>query len=162
MLYIFDADGTLRRTIGHNSRPPLTDEEWELMPGVQHKLGEVGVGRQNHFAVASNQSVVGRGYISLTAAHKLLMSMAVAATGLIHPSNHIRLCPHTSNDGCACRKPEPGMLIDLMKEFDVPPGEVLFVGNAITDCLAAINAGCQFMWAKDFFEQKEKMGVYDE
>lgn len=50
------------------------------------------------------------------------------------------------------RKPAPGMLHHLMKIHNATPARTLFVGDRPEDQEAARAAGCQFQWAKDFFE----------
>ena len=70
-LYIFDADGTLRRTTVEGLPCPNRPGEWELIPGVRGRLAEIDWGRAR-FGVASNQGGVGLGYLSLAAARGLL------------------------------------------------------------------------------------------
>jgi len=49
------------------------------------------------------------------------------------------------------RKPEPAMLLELMEQFGVAPGETCFVGDAATDELAARAAHVRFFYAADYF-----------
>ena len=49
------------------------------------------------------------------------------------------------------RKPAPGMLDWLIKLWGYQPQQVLMVGDWNEDSTAAVNAGCQFMWANGFF-----------
>ena len=55
----------------------------------------------------------------------------------------IRYCPHGPDEGCRCRKPAPGMILDVCRWLSISPANVLFVGDRRTDLLAARNAGCQ-------------------
>ena len=60
-LYIFDADGTLRRTTVEGLPCPNKPGDWELMPGVRGRLAEIAraaSGGGVHFGVASNQGGV--------------------------------------------------------------------------------------------------------
>ena len=50
------------------------------------------------------------------------------------------------------KKPSPYMLNAVMCEAQACPESTLFVGDQDTDKQAAKNAGCDFMWASDFFE----------
>src|SRR3954469_23765035 len=82
-LIIFDADGTLRRTTVEGLPCPNRPGEWELIPGVRERLGEIDWGAGGaRFGVASNQGGVGVGYLSLTAARRLLEEMVVEAFGV--------------------------------------------------------------------------------
>ncbi len=51
------------------------------------------------------------------------------------------------------RKPAPGMLWQAMRDTGYTPAETLFIGDRPEDRDAALNAGCAFQWARDFFER---------
>lgn len=151
-LVIFDADGTLRRTTVPGQPCPHAKGEWELLPGVRECLthvdwngGAVAVG------VASNQDHVGYGLLDHHLAYELLRDMIDAATNGAVRDPEIRFCPHRLDISCACRKPAPGMLLDIMRARHVAPAETLFVGDARVDEQAARVAGVQFAWAHEFF-----------
>ena len=151
-LYIFDADGTLRRTTVPGLPCPNAPGEWELIPGVKERLARVRWGAGGaRFGVATNQGGVGLGYLTLKRAHALLVEMVVQAFGVWPPTGSIEICPHAPHLGCHCRKPEPLMLQRLMRRFGVPNHETLFVGDMDRDEEAARRAGARFMWADEFF-----------
>jgi D-glycero-D-manno-heptose 1,7-bisphosphate phosphatase len=152
-LYIFDADGTLRRTTVEGLPCPNRPGEWELIPGVRERLAEIDWGR-SRFGVASNQGGVGLGYLSLAAARGLLEEMVVEAFGVREPPpGSVELCPHAPHLGCPCRKPRPLMLQRLMRRFGAEPRETLFVGDMDKDEGAALAAGTRFTWAHEFFNR---------
>jgi D-glycero-D-manno-heptose 1,7-bisphosphate phosphatase len=53
------------------------------------------------------------------------------------------VCPHDDDDGCGCRKPKPGMLIDLAKRWHVSLSESFVVGDSWKDIEAGRRAGCR-------------------
>jgi len=154
-LIIFDADGTLRRTTVEGQPCPNKDGEWELMPGVKERLAEFDWGSpadgKTACGIVSNQAGVALGYLAAEMAGRLLYKMFVKAFGFNPYPGDILMCIHAPDEGCRCRKPAPGLLEDLMDMYGVQPQETLFVGDMDSDCEAATNAGCRFMWAKDFF-----------
>jgi len=151
-LYIFDADGTLRRTTVPGLPCPNAPGQWELIPGVRERLARIEWGEGGaHFGVATNQGGVGVGYLTLRRARSLLVEMVLEAFCLWPPPGSIEICPHAPHAGCPCRKPEPLMLRRLMRRFGVNAEETLFVGDMDRDAEAAGRAGTRFMWAKDFF-----------
>lgn len=152
-LYVFDADGTLRLTTVQGQFFPIHPGEWKLRPGVVQKLATIDWGHVG-FGVASNQSGVGRGLLSGRMATVMLANMAREATGRPWPADVLLHCPHLPTESCACRKPQPGMLVQLMRRYEVPPERTLFVGNADTDRLAAQRVGCTFAWENDFFPRE--------
>ena len=150
-LYIFDADGTLRRTTVPGQLCPNRAGEWELIPGVRQRLGEIDWTRAR-FGIASNQGGVGLGYLSYATARALLEEMVREAFALEDvPAGAVELCAHAPYLKCACRKPNPGMLLRLMRRFGVRPDETLYVGDMEKDAEAASAAGVSFSWAADFF-----------
>jgi D-glycero-D-manno-heptose 1,7-bisphosphate phosphatase len=152
-LYIFDADGTLRRTRVPGQDCPNRPGEWELIPGVRERLAQFNwAPGASSFGVASNQGGVGLGYLTREMACQLLEEMAREAFGVGSvPPGAIEICPHAPRAGCPCRKPKPEMLRRLMRRFEAAPGETLFVGDMDRDREAARRAGTQFMWAHEFF-----------
>lgn len=151
-LYVFDADGTLRRTTVPGLPCPNRAGDWELIPGVRERLALIEWGEGGaRFGVATNQGGVGLGYMTLRAARELVEEMVVAAFGVSAPPGSIEICPHAPHWGCSCRKPEPGMLLRLMRRFRAEPGETLYVGDMDKDEGAARAAGTRFMWAHEFF-----------
>lgn len=151
-LVIFDADDTLRRTTIPGQPCPHGDDEWELLPGVRDRLTTIDwCARGIRVAVASNQDHVGYGLIDAAAAHRLLRAAIDAATDCTAPDPEIRFCPHRLEEPCECRKPAPGMLLDLMRQLEVPPSATLFVGDSPSDSEAARRAGVRFSWASEFF-----------
>ncbi|HEV2129452.1 MAG TPA: HAD-IA family hydrolase [Longimicrobiaceae bacterium] len=67
------------------------------------------------------------------------------AIGEVPPQSCICLCPHTPEDGCDCRKPAPGMLLDIMRHFGIAGDETLSIGDTENDCEAARRAGVRFV-----------------
>jgi D-glycero-D-manno-heptose 1,7-bisphosphate phosphatase len=156
-LIIFDADGTLRRCTVPGQVCPNADDQWELLPGVKEKLfsirwGAPGRGRVA-FSIASNQAGISKGYLTVDTAYRLLADTATAAVGFRPIEGSIRFCPHGKGEGCACRKPGALMLEQLMEFWGVEPEQTLFVGDMDSDRQAAENAGCEFKWAREFFDK---------
>ncbi|HET9465435.1 MAG TPA: HAD-IIIA family hydrolase [Gemmatimonadales bacterium] len=152
-LVVFDADDTLRETTVPGKPCPHGPGEWVLRPGVREALREVRWGLPDgpRVGLASNQDQVAYGFLSLDMARRLLRDLAIAATGSAPDEAALQLCPHAADQRCACRKPEPGMLLDIMEHYSVGPHETIFVGNAGVDRDAAARAGVTFMWAADLF-----------
>lgn len=152
-LYIFDADGTLRRTTVEGLPCPNGPGDWELIPGVKERLAEIDWGPKGaRFGIATNQGGVGVGYLSYATARSLLVEMVRAAFGVEHvPPGVIEICPHAPYLKCPCRKPNPEMLLRLMRRFRAREDETLYVGDMERDEEAARRAGVQFVWASDFF-----------
>lgn len=158
-LILFDADGTLRRCTIEGQPCPNASGEWELLPKVREQLSVFDWGSphagQVAFGIVSNQAGVGLGYMTEEVAYRLLQDLVEAAFGIYPSTTCIDMCPHRPDEDCRCRKPKPAMLFVHMAKWEVRPSETLYVGDMDSDCQAAEAAGCDFMWAKDFFGWKE-------
>lgn len=151
-LIIFDADGTLRRCTVDGQPCPNAAGQWELMPNVKETMAKFDYGPDGILiGIASNQAGVSLGYLTEHAAYQLLKDLFVEVTGRWPIQGLLQVCPHPVNGGCACRKPEPGMLLKIMQVAGVPSNHTFYVGDMDSDEQAARNAGVDFQWAKDFF-----------
>ncbi|MDR3710281.1 MAG: HAD family hydrolase [Capsulimonadaceae bacterium] len=55
--------------------------------------------------------------------------------------DEINYCVHSRHDGCACRKPRPGMILDSLARHGMDAALTVFVGDSGTDIEAAAAAG---------------------
>lgn len=63
-----------------------------------------------------------------------------------------RICMHEREAGCACRKPRPGLLLELLETYRLNPAACVLVGDDPVDRQAADAAGFgAFQWAWEFF-----------
>jgi D-glycero-D-manno-heptose 1,7-bisphosphate phosphatase len=133
-----DRDGVINRAVIRNGKAyaPARLEDFQLLPGVPdavRALHEAGY----RLVVATNQPDVGAGLIAredVEAMHQRLRETL--------PIDDIRVCYHTEADGCACRKPKPGMLTDAAREWGIDLAESVMVGDRWRDVDAGRNAGC--------------------
>jgi D-glycero-D-manno-heptose 1,7-bisphosphate phosphatase len=160
MLYIFDKDGTLVGGMGN--RPANTPDEQKILPGVAEKISELR--EQGHkIAIVSNQGGVAWGFISYEQAIELMRDCERKIGGADaadfapwdsrakgKPNAHPRFSNEPELES-EMRKPAPGMIINIMGDLGFSPDETIMVGDMESDQQAATNAGCSFVWAKDFF-----------
>ena len=119
-------------------------EEMELLPGVLPALGRLAR-LPAPICVISNQSAIGRGIVTeqvVTEMHERLRDTIAAHGGRI---DAFFVCPHRPEDGCHCRKPKPGLLLQAADRYDVDLAHCVFIGDSSTDFLAAESAGCPFI-----------------
>ena len=95
--------------------------------------------------VATNQSGIGRGlfdFSTLNAIHDKMHRQLAGVGGRI---DAIFYCPHTADSACACRKPMPGMLLEIGQRFGVDLTGVPCIGDSLRDLNAAAAVGGQPM-----------------
>lgn len=156
-LVIFDADGTLRRTLVEGQPCPHAAHEWDLLEGVRACVSSLPRGLK--LGVASNQDHVGYGLVGYRTAHALLVAALESAAVRPVDEGAVRLCPHRLEEPCDCRKPSPGLLLQIMDHCRVPPRATLFVGNEGSDALAAQRAGVAFLWIQELLAAQAR-GVH--
>ncbi|WP_064093869.1 D-glycero-alpha-D-manno-heptose-1,7-bisphosphate 7-phosphatase [Rossellomorea aquimaris] len=91
--------------------------------------------------VVTNQGGVGLGYLSidqLQSIHDYMVDEIKSSGGNIHD---ISCCIHKPHEGCACRKPEPGMLLELAQKYDIDLSSSYMIGDRETDIEAGSRAG---------------------
>ena len=138
-LVILGRDGILNEfREGHVTEP----EEWLPVEGALEAVARINHAGW-HVVVATNQSGIGRGMIDMSAVnavHARMMQMLQTQGGRI---DAVFFCPHTPEDQCDCRKPKPGMLLDVLHRYGLGAHEVPVVGDTLRDLQAANNAGCE-------------------
>lgn len=154
-LYIFDKDGTLAKSVvekNGKSHAPNRLEDQAYFEDVRLKCAELKAAGHT-LAVASNQGGVAFGIFPADEA-ELLVSSAAAYIGaaayrvcFYHPKGSV--FPY--DDDSYCRKPNPGMLLELMEELHFTSENTTMVGDWESDKQAADAAGCDFRWAHEFF-----------
>jgi len=140
-LIVLDRDGV----INHDSEDSIKiPDEWQPIAGSLEAIS-----RLNHngytVAIATNQSGLAKGYFDvevLMEMHKKMDKMLARVGGRI---DAVFYCPHDANDGCDCRKPKPGMLLDIGQRFNIPLKEVTFIGDSISDINTAKHAHAKAM-----------------
>jgi D-glycero-D-manno-heptose 1,7-bisphosphate phosphatase len=138
-LVILDRDGVINYDSASFIRRP---EEWKPLPGSLEaiaRLAQAGF----HVVVATNQSGIGRGLFemaTLNAIHARMHREVSLAGGRI---DAIFFCPHAAEAGCECRKPKPGLLLEIARRFNTSLRDVPCVGDSLRDLQAAAAAGAQ-------------------
>jgi D-glycero-D-manno-heptose 1,7-bisphosphate phosphatase len=87
--------------------------------------------------VVTNQPDVGNGLTprsEVDAMHELMMREL--------PLDAVKACFHRQADGCACRKPKPGMILTAASELDIDLARSFMVGDRSSDVAAGRAAGC--------------------
>jgi len=139
----FDRDGVLNIDHGYVG----TRERFEWMPGALEAIRYVTEARW-HVFVVTNQSGVARGHYDEAAVRQLLDWMADEARRAGGTIDDVRYCPfheaavvdayQRSSDW---RKPEPGMVLDLIRTWELDPKRCVMIGDQPTDMAAASAAG---------------------
>src|SRR5574337_550249 len=132
-LVILDRDGVINYDSDAYIKSPA---EWVPIPG---SLAAIARLHRAGFAVtvATNQAGVARGLFDLAmldAIHRRMQTAVAQAGGSLAG---IFYCPHGPEDGCDCRKPQPGLLKTISEQLHVDLRGVPVIGDSLRDIEAA-------------------------
>jgi len=117
-------------------------QEFRFLPGVKNSLlalSQLGL----PLIVVTNQAIVSRGVVPASVIddiHQRMMAEVTTCGGRI---DRVIYCPHRPEDNCSCRKPKPGMLLQVAQEMNLDLPRSYFIGDAATDLMAARQVGCR-------------------
>ena len=136
----FDRDGCLNDDIGFLHEWP----KFRWLPGAVEAVHAVNQAGFRAFVV-TNQSGIARGLYSAAHVDEIHANMSRELAQHGAWIDAYRFCPHHPEHGerlvCNCRKPAPGMLIDLVQAWGIDTGRAFIVGDRTTDVEAGHSAG---------------------
>jgi D-glycero-D-manno-heptose 1,7-bisphosphate phosphatase len=71
----------------------------------------------------------------------------------------VLVCPHDDADGCPCRKPQPGLLLDAASRWNVGLGGSVMVGDRWRDVEAGRRAGCSTVLVRRDYDERAATGA---
>lgn len=137
-LVILDRDGVINSDSDQYIRTPA---EWEALPGsleAMARLHQAG----HRIAIATNQSGLARGLFDLETLNRIHNKMFTRLREVGGQIDLLMFCPHADDDA-PCRKPNPGMLIEIGERLATDPAHTIVVGDALRDVVAARAVGAR-------------------
>lgn len=144
MLIILDRDGVVNHDSDQYIKSP---NEWIAIEGSLEAIADL-TSAGHLVVIATNQSGLARGYYTLEILeqiHEKLRAQLASKGGRIE---RIYYCPHHPNDNCACRKPKPGLLLQIKRDYPHLFADAIFVGDSVSDIQAAKQMGIQAVLVK--------------
>lgn len=132
-----DRDGVLNRAIVRDGRPyaPRTLQDFAILPEAPEAVARLK--RAGYLTIiVTNQKDVGAGLVAMEVVESMHRVLRAAM-----PIDDIRVC--TCVDECPCYKPNPGMLVDAAKDWNVDLSTSVMIGDRWRDVGAGRNAGCR-------------------
>jgi histidinol-phosphate phosphatase family protein len=131
---LFDRDDTLIVDVPYLADPAGV----RPVPGaveLVHALRASGI----PVGVVSNQSGVAKGLISTDR----LAAVNARVEAVFGPFDTWQVCVHDDGDGCACRKPAPGLVLRAADALGVAVADCVVIGDTGADVDAALTAGAR-------------------
>jgi histidinol-phosphate phosphatase family protein len=129
---LLDRDGTLVEDVAYNGDPDRVVAVAGAR-GALDRLRAAGV----RLAVISNQSGIARGLITA----EQVEAVNRRVEHLVGPIDVWLYCPHGPDDGCDCRKPAPGLVVQAAAALGLDTADCAVVGDIGSDVDAAGAAG---------------------
>jgi D-glycero-D-manno-heptose 1,7-bisphosphate phosphatase len=145
-----DRDGVLNAAVVRDGvpRPPGDLDEVEVLPGVEeacNRLRRAGF----ELVVVTNQPDIARGTQTEEAVRRINDALLMTL-----PLDEVVVCPHDDADGCACRKPKPGMLVDAAQRRGIDLNASFMVGDRWRDVEAGLRAGCRTVFVDCGYDER--------
>lgn len=143
-LALFDRDGTINVDTGHL----YEIDKLEFIPSTVEIMRGYSEDPDCKIAVVTNQAGIAKGLYTEADMRKLHHYIDCELDKLGVRVDAWYFCPHHPDytGVCECRKPEPGMLLAAMHDFDASPSHCVMYGDKATDEAAAKAAGIGFRW----------------
>jgi D-glycero-D-manno-heptose 1,7-bisphosphate phosphatase len=157
---IVDRDGVLNRE-DTDGGWVCSAEEWRWESGALAGLQlftEAGV----RISVVTNQSCIGRGLASpevVATVHDHMRREAEACGARIEA---VFVCPHAPEDGCDCRKPQPGLVRQAVESSGLSRTQTVLVGDARRDLEAGLRCGVKVVLVRTGKGTATEESLHDE
>ena len=145
-LVVLDRDGLINVDFGYVH----TRKDFQFMPGI-FELCSLFSKHGMTMVVATNQSGIARNFYTEKEFDELSEWMVAEFRNQGIEISKVYRCPHlpldvqtdlsSTSSGCFCRKPQPGMLLEALREFKKEARQSIIFGDKETDMLAGLNAG---------------------
>ena len=132
-MVILDRDGVINHLLEDDV---TTVDGWDPIPGsieAINRLKKAGY----LVTIASNHSGIASGHYSEEALQAMHAKMQRLLTARGASVDGIFYCPHGPRANCICRKPKPGLLFQIAREFSIDLSQTPLVGDNISDIQAA-------------------------
>lgn len=132
-LIILDRDGVINKDSDDYIK---NVDEFIPLPGSLEAIARLNQAGYR-VAVATNQSGIARGYYDLETLNAMHDKLRRLLNNLGGSIEMIAFCPHGPDDNCTCRKPKPGMYIEIANRMEFYLKDVPVIGDSLRDLQAA-------------------------
>lgn len=136
---ILDRDGVINQDSDTFIKNP---DEWIPIPGSLEAIARLSQAGYS-VVVATNQSGLARGLFNRDTLEAVHRKMETALQRLGGRLDGIYYCPHGPDDDCSCRKPKPGLLLQIAQDLHIELAHTVVIGDSLRDLQAAIAVGAE-------------------
>lgn len=115
-------------------------QEFCFLPGACEAIARL-TQAGHRIVVCTNQAGIASGHLTVPIVEDIHQRMRAAVEQAGGSIAGVYYCAHGKYDGCACRKPRPGLLLQACDDLQLDRRDVVFIGDGITDIQAGFAAG---------------------
>lgn len=133
-----DRDGVINENLRHDYVKSW--QEFRFLPGSLEAIAALTTAG-HRLVVCTNQAGIAHGSLTrevLEDIHGRMLAQVAASGGRIEK---VYYCAHGKDEGCGCRKPQPGLLLRARDELGLDMTGAVFIGDSMTDVRAGQAAG---------------------
>jgi len=146
-----DRDGVINAAIVRDGKPytPGSVTETVLVENVETSLARL---KERGFLliVVTNQPDVRRGTMSSEKVDEIHRFLAA-----ILPLDDFFACYHDDEDRCTCRKPQPGLLLEAARKYQIEVARSYLIGDRWRDIGAGHAAGCRTIFIDHGYNERD-------
>jgi len=136
-----DRDGVINRKASTEDDYVTHWEKMTILPGVTQAIAHLNYAGFK-VIVVTNQRCVSKGMITTAELDRIHQQMCDYLAGAGAKIDAVYYCPHALEPPCACRKPEPGMLLEAARAHDIDLSASWMIGDSDKDVEAGKRVGC--------------------
>ncbi len=164
-LVILDRDGVINQDSDKFIKSP---EEWIPIVGSLKAISDLNK-HGYKVVVVTNQSGLARGLFDINTLNRIHQKMHQKLAEFGGKIEDVIFCPHGPEEGCQCRKPSPGMLLEIASRLKIALKNIPVVGDSLRDLQAGIAVDARPILVKTGKGQKtmndprlaEDISIYD-
>jgi D-glycero-D-manno-heptose 1,7-bisphosphate phosphatase len=152
-----DRDGVINEAVVRDGKPypPDSADEVEITAGAAEALGRLkALGLP--LIVVTNQPDVARGKQTREAVEAIHRRLGEAL-----PIDDFLSCFHDDADGCNCRKPLPGLILEGAERHGIDVTGSFLIGDRWRDVDAGAAVGCRTIWIDRGYRERGPSGAPD-
>lgn len=116
--------------------------EFKFVPGIAKALAQL-TALKLPLIVISNQAGVAKKLVTRESLEEITHRFVSELNSQGAFIDAVYYCPHRPDEGCKCRKPAPGLLVQAANDWHLDLRRSVFVGDSASDLDAAKAAGCR-------------------
>lgn len=155
-----DRDGIINKN-PKNGTYVTSLEEIDYLHSNLDYLSRLSAESNVDYIVVTNQAGIERQMLSSSQLNEIHQEMSVCLLDKGIPILAFYYCPHHWESGCICRKPNPGMILQALVDFELNMGDCAMLGDTDSDLTAGRSAGIEAFKLEEGSDDEKKTSIFN-